>query len=361
MTQVFSLGLDLRRVVLMTMAVCWTLAVLGLYLTLVSWRASGFSLQGVLAPESLELAWRLLFSPQLTPDRVLLWLAACGLWWLGFGRIITPVYRSLALEISRDDRLDQKGMASASRRLSGLVVGSPVAAMAVFALLYVCVLVWALLAKIPTVAGPLLSALTLPLALAAALVAAAVLLVSIISAPMMPPAAVLECRDLMDVVSRAASYFLQRPFKYLAGLGVKAVMVAVSALAGGAVFLLAWALLYLALLMVGEGELALRAYHLVRRRGDLAISQQFGAVLLAALFYASAIIWAGWLLVISAAADVILYLVMRYDVDGVTFDEIMIPQEHLAAHALTADDTHRQQQAAEAQARAAAEEAKTPN
>lgn len=361
MTQVFSLGFDLRRVMLMSLAVCWTLGVAGLYFALVSWRAAGFALDRALAPESLSLAWRVMFAHGPTPDRVLLWVGMAGLWWLGFGRIVTPVFRSLALEVARDDRLDQKGMAVASRRLSGLVVGAPLASLAVFALLYVCVLVWALLAKIPTVAGPLLSALVLPLALVAALVAAAVLLVTVISAPMMPAAAVLECRDLMDVVSRAASYFLQRPFKYMAGLFTKAAMVAASAVAGGAVFLLAWALLYWALVMVGEGDLALRAYHLVRRQGDLAISQHFGAVLLAGLFYASAIIWAGWLLVICAAADVILYMVMRYEVDGVTFDEIMIPQEHLEAHHLTAEETRKQQQTAQEQAKARAEEVKTPN
>ena len=57
---------------------------------------------------------------------------------------------------------------------------------------------------------------------------------------------------------------------------------------------------------------------------------------------------------VSLAADVILYMVMRYEVDGVTFDEILIPQEHIRLHGLTAEDTKNQAQSAQEAAKAAA-------
>lgn len=361
MLQVFSLGFDLRRVLLMSAAASWTVAVIGLYLALISWRVAGYPLGAALAPKHLEHSWRLLFSPELTFDRALLWVGIAGLWWIGFARIITPVFRSLALEVSRDERPDQKAMAVASHRLSGLVTGSPPSAFFIVALFFGCVLLWALLTKLPSPVGTGLAALILPLALISALIAAAMLLVTLASLPLMTPAAVIECRDLMDVVSRAAAYVLQRPFRYLAGLCSKLGVMLVAAVAGGAVFLLAWALIYLALVIVGEGELALSSYRLVRRSGDVRPDFITGAAFFAAAFYGSALIWLGWFLTVGAAADVILYMVMRYEVDGVTFDEIMIPQEHIEKHGLTALDTQKQQQAALAAAKVDAEPAKASN
>jgi uncharacterized lipoprotein YddW (UPF0748 family) len=55
------------------------------------------------------------------------------------------------------------------------------------------------------------------------------------------------------------------------------------------------------------------------------------------------------------ACDLILYMVLRYEVDGVTFDEILIPQEHIKLHALTAEDTKNQALAAQEAAKAAAQ------
>ncbi|MCC6149921.1 MAG: hypothetical protein IT461_06705 [Planctomycetes bacterium] len=361
MLQVFSLGFDLRRVLLMSVAGSWTVAVVGLYLALISWRVAGYPLDAALAPKHLEHSWRLLVSPDVTFDRALLWIGVAGLWWLGFARIITPVFRSLALEVSRDERPDQKAMVVASHRLSGLVTGSPLSALLVAALFFGCVLLCAVLAKLPAPVGTGLAALILPLALIAALIAAAVLIVTVVSLPMMTPAAVIECRDLMDVVSRAAAYVLQRPFRYLAGLCAKLGVTLVAAVVGGAVFLLAWALIYLALVMVGEGDLALSSYRLVRRSGEVRADLVTGAAFFAAAFYGSAMIWLGWFLTVGAASDVILYMVMRYEVDGVTFDEIMIPQEHIEKHGLTALDTQKQQQAAQAASNADPEPAKASN
>jgi hypothetical protein len=243
----------------------------------------------------------------------------------------------------------------ASHRLSGLVAGSPISAFLIVALFFGCVLLWAVLTKLPSPIGTGLASLILPLAIVASLIAAALLLVTVVSLPLMTPAAVIECRDLMDVVSRAAAYVLQRPL--CAKLGVTLV----AAIVGGAVFLLAWALIYLALVIVGEGDLALSSYHLVRRSGDVRPDLVTGAAFFAAAFYGSALIWLGWFLTVGAASDVILYMVMRYEVDGVTFDEIMIPQEHIEKHGLTALDTQKQQQAAQAAANVDAEPAKASN
>ncbi len=352
--QAFSLGFDVRRVLLMATAASWTFAVFGLYFVLVSWRIAGHSIEQALTPEQLLRSWRVMTSTSVTPDRVLLWLGIAGLWWLGFSRMITPVARSIAMEVARDERLDQKSLTTASHRLTGLVAGGPVSAFALFLLLFGLVLFWALLAKIPGAAGAVISALVLPLALVAAMVAACVLLVTLIALPLMPPAAVIECRDLMDVVSRAAAYVLQRPLRYFWGLVVKLFVTLGAALVGTTVLLGGWALVYLALLIVGEGELALSAYHLVRRSGDVAVEHSFGALCIGAIFSASVLLALGWLMTVSLAADVILYMVMRYEVDGVTFDEILIPQEHIRLHGLTAEDTKNQAQSAQEAAKAAA-------
>lgn len=359
MAQAFSMGFDVRRVMLMATAVCWTFAVIGLYMVLIALRVTGFSFETALAPQHVEQSLRLLTAAPLSADRVLLWLAASIFWWLGFARIITPVFRSIALEVARDERLDQKGLTVASHRLSGLTAFSPLTSGAIIALLFACVLVWALIAKIPGATGDVSAAVLLPLALIASLLGAAVIIVTVVSLPLMTPAAVIECRDLMDVISRASAYVLQRPFKYIFGLLAKLGVTVAAAAVSGAVFLLAWALIYVALVAVGEGEFALSAYHMTRRSGSVDDAHGLGAVCFAAAFWGSAIIWAGWVLTVGAATDVYLYLVMRYEVDGVTFDEIMIPTEHLKQHSLTAEDTRKQQLAAQEAAQAAAETAKS--
>jgi hypothetical protein len=355
MGQAFSLGFDLRRVLLMATAASWTVAVLGLYFVLISWRISGFTFDKALSAEQILQSWRVLTDTRASADRVLLWLSILGMWWLGFARLITPVGRSLALEIARDERLDQKGMAVASHRLSGLVTGAPVISLFLFALIYLCVLLWALLAKIPGEVGAALATLILPFALIAALVGAAVLLVAIISLPLMTPAAVIECRDLMDVVSRATAYVLQRPLRYLWGMCVKFAMTLGAAIVGATLLLSAWGLVYLALVIVGEGDLALSAYHLARRSGGIALGHSLGAICFTVMFYSSVLVAVGWLMTVSMACDLILYMVLRYEVDGVTFDEILIPQEHIKLHALTAEDTKNQALAAQEAAKAAAQ------
>src|SRR5687768_12788386 len=91
MSQAFSLGFDIRRVLVMATAASWTLAVLGLYFVLISWRVAGHSIEKALTPEQLAHSWRILTDMRLSADRVLLWLGILGLWWLGFARLITPV------------------------------------------------------------------------------------------------------------------------------------------------------------------------------------------------------------------------------------------------------------------------------
>ncbi|GIK53051.1 MAG: hypothetical protein BroJett014_20240 [Planctomycetota bacterium] len=345
----FSLGFDLRRVMIMAVAASWSVAVVGLYFALISWRVGGHSLEGALEPERIVRAWAVLTDSRPTPDRVALWLSMIALWWIGFGKLVTPVQRSIALEVARDERLDSRQMTAASGRLAGLVVGSPVAGYAVAAFLFAVVLGWALLAKIPGLTGAIVSAVFLPIAFIAALVAGLVLIVVTLGLPLMPPAAVMECRDFMDVVSRATAYVLQRPLRYLLGLLLKLLVVIGAALVAAATLAAAWALILGALWLVGEGELAHSTWSLVARSGDPLGPFTPAASLFAAVFYASALVALGWLMTVSAATDTLLYCIMRYEVDGITFDEIMIPQEFAQRH-LTAADTHEQAKAVEAAA-----------
>src|SRR5262245_50736360 len=135
-----ALGFDLRRVLLMSVAAVWTLAVFGLYFVLISWRVGGHSLDTALTADETMKAWAVFTDTRLTFDRVLLWAGMAGLWWMGFARIITPVQRSIALEIARDDRLDSRQMGAASHRLSGLVTGGPIVSLVMAGLLFACVL-----------------------------------------------------------------------------------------------------------------------------------------------------------------------------------------------------------------------------
>lgn len=352
----FGLGFDLRRVMIMAVAASWTAAVFGLYFALISWRVGGHSLEGAMEPGRILKSWAVLTDLRPTPERVLLWFSMLALWWIGFGKLVTPVQRSLALEIARDERLDSRQMTAASGRLASLVVGSPLSGYAVAALLFAVVLGWGLLAKIPGLAGAIIAAIFLPVAFIAALVAGIVLVVVTLGLPLMPPAAVMECRDVMDVVSRATAYVLQRPLRYLLGLTLKlgvmlgAAFVAILALG------LAWALILGALWLVGEGEIAQSTLSLVTRSGEPLGPATPAAALFAAVFYASALLALGWFMTVGAATDTLLYCIMRYEVDGVTFDEIMIPQEFVKRH-LSAADTHEQAKAAQA---AAASETPAP-
>lgn len=358
----FSLGFDLRRVLVMSVAASWTLAVVGLFFVAVSWRVSGHDFSGSLTGERLAQSWTIFTDTRLSVDRVLLWAGMLGFWWMGFARIVAPVQRSIALEVARDERLDSKQLNIAARRLGGLAAAGPVAGLFLVGLLFLVVVVWAFLAKIPGLTGSISSALTLPLTLAAALVGAIVLLVVVAAIPLMIPAAVVECRDLMDVISRACSYVVQRPLRYLAGLIMKKLVVVASAALGLLVLGLAWAMVAAALWLVGEGALATQLITLVLRDGgEIPVESQVTVALFGGVFYGSALLTLGWLMTVSAATDVILYMLLRYEVDGVTFDEIMIPQEHLAQHGVvTAADTMALAQAAQDTAQSEADAALKP-
>lgn len=317
MPQAIVLACDLRRVVQASIGLLWTIAI-------AAGLAFGLSLESGDRPQLVILA--LLKLPATLPA-TLLWAGALALWWLGFGFINASVLRSCALEIARDIR----GRQPSEPAIARMAALAPLLGIGIALAFSLGTLIFSLLAHIPGVVGAIVVAITLPLGLACALLAALGLILVAASAPMMPATAAVEGRDVLEAVSRPAGFVLQKPFRYMGYLLAKFAVLLFATILGAGALALAWAIIAGCMSLVGAGEIATMACR-VAILTDLPAEpmEHLPAFAVASVFWASVATLAAWLCVVAQAADLITYLLMRYRIEGATYEQIMIPQERLA-------------------------------
>lgn len=319
----FGLAFDLRRISCACLGLCWTAALLFGALAVLARSLH----HGDYTAGGLRGAWRILFEGPLTPSLGLLWGVMLLAWWLGFSYLTAPIHRSVALDIGRDESETSFRISALNRQATLAPLLGLLAPLAMLAL----VILWSLLALIPGAFGAVIAIVTLPMALIAALIGAALLLIIVFATPLVAPTAGIEGRDYFEAVSRPMSYVMQNVGRYVLYWIAKLGVVAASAIAGLAVLGVAWAMVGAALWLTGQGELAAAAVResLASGAGDLSEAPTpFG---IAVVVWISAFLLAGWLLVVWLSCDTIMYLLLRYRIDGVTFDRVMIPEEAIRA------------------------------
>ncbi len=338
MPHAIVLACNLRRMVQACLAVLWTLAVALCLILVLGWRATGEILPdgpGIQAAIETLAHW-----PD-SPGRLAFWACIFTGWWLGFGYLNAPVVRSAALEIGRDERAKLPSEPSLYR----MAVGAPVLAMILPGALALVVLAWSLITLIPDVTGAILTVVTFPLALACALVASLALLLIVASAPMMPATAVVEGRDYLEALSRPAGYVLQKPFRYAGYLLAKLGVVVVALVLGGLVLAGAWAVIAGCIYLTGGPEMCARSLQVALAPWETPPLEQLTPFALASLFWASVGLLVCWLSVVCQGCDLISYLLMRYRIEGTTYDQIMVAEERLKLYP-TAQDTEAEAEAA---------------
>lgn len=317
----FGLAFDLRRVTQAGAALSWTLLVFMGVLAVLSWRIAG----DPASPRGVEGAIYLITQEAWTPFSALIFACVgCG-WWVGFAYLCAPVLRSAAMDIARDEREHNPNIPPLNRQaaLAPLLVLAPPA------LCFLLLLAWSLLTYIPGVAGGVLAGVTLPFALILVVFGASFLVVGVAAAPLIGPAAVIEGRDYFEALSRGVSYVMQRPGRYFAYLSAKLGVMAASLAVGATVLAVTWLLVAGALWLVGQGEVASRAFSAATADGVSSFQSSPAAFSIGMVFWGTVFVLCAWLMVVGLSADVLIYLLMRYRVDGVTFDEITIVSEQL--------------------------------
>ncbi|MEZ5992958.1 MAG: hypothetical protein R3E76_11450 [Planctomycetota bacterium] len=317
----FGLAFDLQRVTQAGAALSWTLLVTMGVFTLLAWRIDGswLSVGGVFG------AWQLLVDQPWTPTKALVAVFVLGGWWTGFAYLCAPVQRSAAMDIARDERDRNPNIPFLSRQAAFV----PAIAMIPPALCFLLLLLWSLLTYIPGATGGVLVGITLPLALVLVVFGASFMVVAIAAAPLMGPAATIEGRDYLEALSRAMSYVMQRPGRYFAYWAAKLGVVAASLLVGGLVLGVAWGMVCGAMWMVGQGDLAMAAMREATIQGTGRFEGNEAALTIGMVFWATVFLLVSWLMVVGLSSDVLIYLLMRYRVDGVTFDKITVAEEEL--------------------------------
>ena len=322
MSLAFGLAFDLKRVTQAAFALCWTLAVIWGVIGVLGWRAAD---AGFMTAEGMYHAGVVIARLQFTPATLAIVLCVVAGWWGGFAYLCAPILRSAAVDIALDERGADVNVPVLNRQAAF----SPMLAMLLPACAALCAVIWALLALIPGDLGALLTLLTLPVALFVALIGAIFLLVALAASPMMGPTAVAEGRDYIEAISRPMSYVMQRPGRYAVCWLGKLGVVAASALAGAAALAVAWGMIAGGLWLVGRIELV----HEVAAHAMVAEDATRGASMmvsgLAAAVWLSIFMLVAWLMVVCLCADQIIYLLMRYRIDGVTFDKITVPEARL--------------------------------
>jgi hypothetical protein len=323
MPQAIVLACNLRRVAQACFALLWTAAIVLALSLVLNWRATGDT---QITPEGLDAAWQAVFGTPVRPGQVLFWVCVLAGWWLGFGYLNAPVLRGAALEIARDER----GKLPPEPLLYRMAAGAPLLAMLIPAVLLVAVAILVLPAHLDGLAGSLLLLITLPLALVCALVAAAGFLLFGLAAPLMPATAVVEGRDYLEALSRPAGFVLQKPFRYAAYFLAKLAVVALAAVAGGAVLALAWLLIAACLYAVGASDVVAAVWAAATDPAPLTDTPNLPPFVMASIFWGSVGMLVCWLSVVSQCADLITYLLLRYRIEGTTFDQVMVASERLA-------------------------------
>lgn len=315
----FGLAFDVTRISRAGFALAWTVGVFLGALTLLGWQMrTDQSHTG-----GLYEAWVLLFESPVSVTKVLVWLAILLAWWLGYAYLNAPVYRSAALDLARDECERNPHIPPLCRQATF----APLLGLLLPGMLFLCVLLWSLLSLIPGMFGAILTSVTVPLPLIAGLIGGAILLVVVLATPLMGPTAVVEGRDYFEVLSRPMSYVMQRPGAYFGYTLVKLGMLLVSAFAGALVLGIAWGMIAGALWLIGQGELVAGTWTAITSTEGVAGAPH--ALGLGLMFWASLAIFACWLSVVGSNCDVITYMLLRYKIDGVTFDKIAVVEERL--------------------------------
>ncbi|MCA8912653.1 MAG: hypothetical protein KDB82_13195 [Planctomycetes bacterium] len=321
MSAAFGLAFDLRRVTQAGAALTWTLLVSMGVVGLLSWRIEG----QLLSPEGVAGAWYLISHAPLTPLSAFVWSCVmCG-WWVGFAYLCAPVQRSAAMDIARDER-DRNPSIPQLNRQAALV---PLMVLILPGLCLLLLMLWSLLTYIPGIAGGVVVGLSLPIVLMVVVFGAAFLVVGAASAPLMGPAAVIEGRDHLEALSRAMSYVMQRPGRYFAYLAAKLGVMAASLAVGAATLAVLWGMVGGALWLVGQGDLARHAVQEAAANGAGTFEASPAAFAIGVVFWSSIFVLAAWWMVVGLSCDVLTYMLMRYRVDGVTFDKITVAEEQL--------------------------------
>lgn len=342
-----SLAFDTRRIGYSGLALCWTIAIVVAAYGALGWisGAGAFTTDGhVSAIEKLQT-----FQPTLANVAAI--GAALLAWWIVFAWLTGPVLRSAAMDIARDERERKAGVPG----LNTQVALAPLLALIPAAGALLLALLWSLTAFIPGAVGAVIAVLLLMPVLAVAVFAGAATLVALAASPMMGPAAVIEGRDSSEAASRPISYILQQPGRYLLSVLAKLAVAAVATAGGAASLALGWLLIGAALWVVGLAPEFSAAWRLASGQPE---EGAIFPMLMAGLMWGSAGLLVAWLMAVCLCADVLTYLLMRYRVDGVTFDVITVAEERLT---LLPSATETAAQAEEARVRFDEQQAETSN
>jgi hypothetical protein len=311
----FGLAFDVTRVRRAALALLWTFAVVILATAVLVWRAEG-------DVRAWPGALKLLFSPGEGRSGLLARLALLVGWWIGFGLLCAPVLRSAAVDIARDRSRNERGLLPLCRQ----AVTAPLLGMALPGLALLAALLWSGLAALPGWAGAALGGLTLPMLVILTAFGAAAGLVALAAAPLMPPTAMVEGRDTFEALSRPMAYVMRAPFRYAGYWLGKLAVLAISALLGGLAFVGAWGLAAGGLWLTGQTALLRTA--IAAAQGEFTSDPR--GLVFAAVFWATAAVFVSWLMVVGLCADLLMYLLLRYRVDGVPMNHVSFAEEKLS-------------------------------
>jgi hypothetical protein len=154
---------------------------------------------------------------------------------------------------------------------------------------------------------------------------------------MMPPTAVVEGRDYLEAISRPAGFVLQKPFRYVGYFMAKIGVVVFAAIIGGAILALAWGIIAACMTLVHpDNEVIRKAWELATLTATPPALEDGPAappglpeLAMASVGWASTAVFFAWLCVVSQSADLITYLLMRYRIEGATFDQVTVAEERL--------------------------------
>ncbi|MCR4318215.1 MAG: hypothetical protein NUW37_17885 [Planctomycetes bacterium] len=131
--------------------------------------------------------------------------------WVVWALLAGAISRITAIEIARDERIDIKEALQYSWNKLSSLFWSPLFPLVAVGVLAACIFLWGLVGAIPWI-GPLVTAITSPLAIFTAVLMAFGIIGFIVGWPLMGPAICAEGTDLFDGVSKAYSYVYSKPW-----------------------------------------------------------------------------------------------------------------------------------------------------
>ncbi len=219
----FSIALDARKIILgfaavvASLAVVMVLAALAYWTTMVDttpgtmWGALTALLTGNPAP-AVELV-KMAFKEPTTPEVVFSVFTCLVLFalWCVFGGAISRV---AAVQFARDEPVSMSEAMTFARGKAVSYVSAILASIIGIAFFYFCNLIGGLVGRIPAV-GPVLVGLGFGLAILGGFIAVFLVIGGVFGLPLMIPTISTEGTDAFDAVSRAFSYVISRPWRYI--------------------------------------------------------------------------------------------------------------------------------------------------